>query len=248
MVAGEAAADAVRRARAMPGLAVGLHLVVIEGPAVCPPPGIPALVDGNGMFPSHQLGLGVRYFTRPDVRRQLAAEIAAQFAAFRETGLPLDHADAHKHMHLHPTVGAMLIGIGRRFGLRAIRVPAEPPRTLAACGVAPTSGARLLHRWSSLLRWRARRAGMALNDAVFGLTWSGAMTEERVLELIPHLPEGVSEIYFHPAVGRDALLTALMPLYRHEDELAALVSPRVRFALGPIERTTYGALVAEMAA
>ena len=37
MVAGAAAADAVRRARGLPGLRVGLHLVVIEGPAVLPP-------------------------------------------------------------------------------------------------------------------------------------------------------------------------------------------------------------------
>ncbi len=36
MVAGPAAADAVRRARALPGLRVGLHLVVIEGPSVLP--------------------------------------------------------------------------------------------------------------------------------------------------------------------------------------------------------------------
>ena len=36
MVAGDAAADAVRRARALPGLHVGLHLVVVEGPAVLP--------------------------------------------------------------------------------------------------------------------------------------------------------------------------------------------------------------------
>jgi predicted glycoside hydrolase/deacetylase ChbG (UPF0249 family) len=37
MVAGPAVEDAVRRARALPSLRVGLHLVVIEGPAVSPP-------------------------------------------------------------------------------------------------------------------------------------------------------------------------------------------------------------------
>src|SRR5208282_2125038 len=41
MVAGPAAADAVRRARVLPSLRVGLHLVVIEGPAVLPPSEIP---------------------------------------------------------------------------------------------------------------------------------------------------------------------------------------------------------------
>ena len=86
---------------------------MIEGPAVLAPSEIPDLVDANGSFPRDQLGLGIAYFCRPRVRRQLAAEIRAQFAAFVATGLTLDHANAHKHMHLHPTVGRMLIDIGR---------------------------------------------------------------------------------------------------------------------------------------
>ena len=130
MVAGPAAEDAVRRARALPSLRVGLHLVVIEGPAVLPRARIPDLVDDRGWFPSDQLRLGLNYFFRPRVRAQLAAEIRAQFAAFAATGLTLDHADAHKHMHLHPTVGRMMIDIGREYGLRAVRVPAEPPGVL----------------------------------------------------------------------------------------------------------------------
>ena len=38
------------------------------------------------------------------MKRQLAREVAAQFAAYAATGLPLDHVDAHQHFHLHPTV------------------------------------------------------------------------------------------------------------------------------------------------
>ncbi|HQT76573.1 MAG TPA: ChbG/HpnK family deacetylase, partial [Rhodopila sp.] len=82
MVAAPAASDAIRRARRNPSLRVGLHLVVIEGPAVLPPALIPDLVDQAGQFPSDQLGLGINYFFRPRVRRQLAPEIRAQFAAF----------------------------------------------------------------------------------------------------------------------------------------------------------------------
>src|SRR5258708_35309039 len=99
MVAGPAADDAVRRALALPSLRVGLHLVVIEGPAMSRPSDIPDLVDSEGQFPSDQLRLGFRYFFRPAVRRQLARGIRAQFAAFRATGPILDHANAHKHMH-----------------------------------------------------------------------------------------------------------------------------------------------------
>jgi len=226
MVAGPAAADAVRRARALPSLRVGLHLVVIEGPAALPPAEIPDLVDTHGQFPSDQLRLGIRYFFSPHVRRQLAAEIRAQFAAFAATGLTLDHANAHKHMHLHPTVGRMLIEIGREYGLPAIRVPAEPPAVLAACGTRVGLGDRALYHWTGLLRRQARAAGLATNDHCFGLAWSGHMTTDRVRRLLAVLPDGVSEIYFHPATGRDTTLSRLMPNYQHEAELTTLLACR----------------------
>ncbi|HSU06133.1 MAG TPA: hopanoid biosynthesis-associated protein HpnK [Acetobacteraceae bacterium] len=237
MVGGPAAADAVRRARHMPSLAVGLHLVVIEGPAILPPQQIPDLLDDNGQFPSQQFRLGINYFVRPQVRRQLAAEIRAQFTAFAATGLRLDHANAHKHMHLHPTIGRLLIRIGREFDLPAVRIPAEPPAILAACGTQPGLGARALAAWTNLLRRQIRSAGLHANDHCFGIAWSGGMTADRLLRLAPHLPDGISEIYLHPANREDPLLTALMPGYRHRDELAALLDPRVRAAFqsaGPL--------------
>ncbi len=222
MVAGPASADAIARARRLPGLNVGLHLVVIEGPAVLPPAEIPRLVDATGQFPSAQLGLGLRYAFRPAVRRELVREIAAQYAAFAATGLRLDHANAHKHMHLHPTVGALLIREGLRHGLPAVRIPAEPSAPL---GRSEAPAARALRHWTRLLRRQARRAGLATNDQCFGIAWTGHMTSERLRTLIPRLPSGLSEIYFHPAAGRDALLDRLMPGYAHEAELAALCDP-----------------------
>lgn len=223
MVAGPAAADAVRRARALPNLRVGLHLVAIEGPAVLPPADISSLVDAEGQFPSDQFRLGVRYALHRAIRRQLAAEIGAQFAAFAATGLALDHANAHKHMHLHPIVGRLILDIGRDFGLPAIRIPAEPPDVLRRCGTRVGLAAWALYRWSALLRRQARAAGVAVNDHCFGLAWSGHMTADRVRRLVQVLPDGLSEIYFHPAVRRDALLRRLMPDYEHEAELAALL-------------------------
>lgn len=242
MVGGAAAGDAVERARRMPGLHVGLHVVVIEGPAVLPPHEIPDLVDASGQFPSNGLWLGLRYFFLPAVRAQLKREIAAQFAAYAATGLSLDHADAHKHMHLHPTVGAMIIDAGWAHALPAIRVPMEPVSVLAACGDRPGLGARAMQLWTRNLRRQARRVGLAVNDQMFGLAWSGAMTEARLLRLAEKLPDGVSEIYFHPAHGRDPLMDRLMPGYAHEAELDALCSPAVRAAYAGVEQVGYGDL------
>ncbi len=236
MVAGAAAADAVARARTMPELRVGLHLVAVEGPAVLAPAKIPDLVDQAGWFPSDQLRLGVRYTFSGRARRQLAAEIAAQFEAFGATGLALSHADAHKHMHLHPHVGRLMLRIGRRYGLRRVRVPAEPPSVMRRLGERPGIGAQLMHIWTTLLRAQVRAAGMETADAVFGLAWSGHMTETRMLNLLQAVRRGESggtEIYFHPAAWRDALLQRLMPDYEHEAELSALLSPAVRASAYP---------------
>ncbi len=230
MVAGPAAADAVARAQHLPGLRVGLHLVAVDGPAVLPPADIPDLVGADGQFPSHQRRLGLAY-CRPRIVRQLAAEIRAQFDAFAATGLTLAHADAHKHMHLHPVIGHLMLRIGRQFGLRHVRVPAEPPGVLARCGHAPTPGARALHAWSGVLRAQVRAAGMTAPDQVFGIAWTGGMTAERLRRLLPMLPPGLTEIYCHPATARDGVLAARMPGYQHEAELEALLDPALPGAL-----------------
>ena len=230
MVAGPAAADAVRRARSMPDLRVGLHVVVVEGRAALPG-ACPSLVDHTGWLPGDPLRAALHYALSSRARRQLRAEIAAQFRSFRGTGLPLDHANAHKHMHLHPIVGRMIIDVGAEFDLRAMRIPAEPPDVIAACGDKPGRGARALYRWTRVLRAQAVRAGLRVNDHVFGITWSGHMVAERLLTLATHLPSGLTEIYFHPAAGRDNRLDTYMPDYEHEAELAALTSPLVRDAL-----------------
>ena len=113
MVGAPALDDAVARARALPGLRVGLHVVLVDGHAVSPPAEIPDLVGPDGAFVRTQVVAGFAYFFRPRVRRQLAHEIRAQFERFRATGLGLDHVNAHKHMHLHPTVGRLMLDIGR---------------------------------------------------------------------------------------------------------------------------------------
>ena len=227
MVAGPAVADAVQRAMAMPGLCVGLHLVVTAGPAVLAPTEIPDLVNAQGWFSPDQFRLGINYGLCARVRRQLAAEIRAQFAAFAATGLPLHHADAHKHMHLHPVVARMMLDIGREFGLFRVRVPTEPPAVLARCGTRVGLGARAMYHWTRFLRRQVRAAGMVTSRYCFGIAWSGQLTTERVRRLLVELPDGESEIYFHPAVTRDTLLRRLMPDYAHEAELAALVDPTV---------------------
>lgn len=221
MVAGDAAGDAVERARRLPGLGVGLHLVLVEGRPVLPPKQIPALVDAAGQFRSDMVRTALTIFASPSARRQLAAEIEAQFAAFAATGLKLDHVNAHKHFHLHPTIASAILRAGKRHGMTAMRAPIEPPAVIAAIDGTPRR-AGIEHLWAKVLRRRLRKAGVTVPDNVFGLAWSGAFTAPKLLALLENLPSGLTEIYAHPAL---APYPGSAPGYRYADELAALTDP-----------------------
>jgi hopanoid biosynthesis associated protein HpnK len=224
MVAAPAAADAVERARRLPGLKLGLHLVLVDGQSLLGHARLPTITGPDGRFGRDQVRRGFTYALSPAARRELDSEIRAQFAAFRRTGLPLHHADAHKHMHMHPVVAELMMRIGAEYGLKRLRVPAEPRAVLRACGERPGIGAFALYQWSKLLRGMARRHRLASPDHVFGIAWSGQMTEARLRRLLKHLPPGSSEIYFHPATERDRDLQALMPDYDHIGEFQALLA------------------------
>lgn len=229
MVSAPAAQDAVARARRMPSLRIGLHLVLAEGRPTLPPATIPDLVDASGNFRTDMARAGAAMFFRPRVRRQLAEEIAAQFEAFDATGLKLDHVNAHKHFHLHPTIASLILSIGARHGLKGARVPREPRAALDAVEPGTTGLAdSALAPFSALLTARFRAANLTVPDQVFGLKWSGTMTRDRVAGILANLPEGLSEIYLHPATAGGFQGSA--PGYRYRDELEALLDSTVAAA------------------
>jgi hopanoid biosynthesis associated protein HpnK len=230
MVGAPAAADAVARAQLMPRLRVGLHLVLVEGRPVAPTEEIRDLVGGSGRLRTDLAAYGLAIMIRPAVRRQLRTEIRAQFEAFRATGLSLDHVNAHQHYHLHPAIVTELLDIGRDYGMDALRVSFEPGALLRAVEPTPRSMVtRLAAPWAALARARARAAGLIVADRVFGLAWSGAMTETRLAGLIAGLPTGWTEIYTHPATAQEFPGSAAG--YRYHEELSALLSPICRDAL-----------------
>ena len=228
MVGAPATAAAVELARRLPRLAVGLHLALVDAKPVLPPSAVPDLVDGRGRFRANMALSGAAMFFLPHVRRQMRAEIRAQFEAFRATGLKLDHVNAHKHFHLHPSILSAILELAKEFGVhgrsRAFRASRRSWHRI--------EGERRGLTGLRLAAWRAfsarvlKRAGVAAPDQVFGLAWSGAMTHSRLSGLIAHLPEGVTEIYTHPATSSG--FAGAAPGYRYEEELAALTSPALR--------------------
>lgn len=221
MVGAAAAEDAVLRAKRLPGLRVGLHVVVLDGHASLPPEKVPAIADSNGWLGDNLLKFGVGLL-RPAARRQLREEIRAQFRAFASSGLSLDHVNVHKHLHVHPFVLTMLIEIAQEFGSPPIRVPREP-------GFDLSPDKLLMRPWLKRMARRCRAAGLYSNDQLFGLADSGRMDESRLLAVLSNLPYGVTEIYSHPA--KELGIAKAAPDYLHTSEFEALMSERVRGAI-----------------
>lgn len=253
MVTAPAADDAVARARRLPTLGVGLHLVLVDGVPASPPEQLPDLVGPDGRFTIDPVRVGIKLFFQRSVQRQVETEMRAQFERFRATGLPLDHVDGHHHFHQHPTIVGMLVRMASEYGVRAVRVPVEP--LWASWRAQRSTLMRRLLGWLFAvtrftgMKRRLRAAGIAFNDHIFGLHDSGHMTPERVDRFLAHLPEGVSELYCHPAARRWSGIDNLPESYLCIEEYRALADParRERLLEAGVERIPFRALCSAVA-
>lgn len=213
MVNAPATEDAVRRAKENPGLGVGLHLDLCR---------------------NNPAAWGMKYFFLPGHRRRLEPEIRSQIEKFLSFGLKPTHADGHCNIHVHPVIFPILADLARRYGIPRLRLPGGEARLSAGyerrgffgrLGLAGVFGAL-----GAYLRPQAR--DLTVPERTYGLLRSGMMGEDYLLWLMRRLPEGLTEIYFHPSTEPRSAV-GLRPTATHQtiSELEALLSPRVREAL-----------------
>ena len=232
-------AEAVKISRRNPGLQVGLHLTLVQGRSVLPPAQIPALVDADGNFSAHPVRAGIRYFLDRGLYCQLKREIEAQIKKVLDAGIALSHIDGHLNIHLHPTVFRILVELMPRYGISTFRLAQERLAENLRCDGRRKFGKMLENRIFTSLVDHARpeldRIGMRYAAEVKGVLNSGRMTEEYVLNILDDIRDGLTEIYFHPGILPDAEISRRMPDYRHQEELAAIVSPAVRERLKELQ-------------
>jgi hopanoid biosynthesis associated protein HpnK len=238
MTGGKGFEEAVELGRANPGLQVGLHLTLVQGRAVVAHTGFPTIADQEGNFTNDPVHAGMRYFFLKPLRKQLRREIEGQIKRFLATGLSLSHVDGHLNIHMHPVVFDILCELMPRYGITSFRLSRErlgvelgvSRRRLAGKAVDAFIFSRLAARCRPMLD----RLGITYTAEVKGLLNSGAMTEAYLLQSLDRLGPGTTEIYFHPGCHPDDELRRWMPAYCHEEELAALTSPRVRERLAEL--------------
>ncbi len=213
MVNETAVEDAVRIAQRNPALCVGLHLTLCDGRATRVSP----LTDRAGDFVRSPARAGLRYFFARRLAAPLREEIRGQFDRFRTCGFPASYWDGHAHLHLHPRILGLALPIATESGFHGMRLVREPgpPALLPA----------IFHGLSQAAIPRLRTHGIHFADRVFGLRHTGRMNTAYLAELLQNLPDGLSEVYFHPGAETGEIdYAALRPLIdRNGIVLASLI-------------------------
>ena len=220
MVNEPSCAEAVALARENPQLGVGLHIALLHGCSALPPEKIPGLVNAHGEFSNNPVAAGMKFFFQRELRAQIEAEVAEQFVRFRATGLKLDHVNGHLHIHLHPVVLEILMRRADEWGITHFRFTRDPfwlnARLASGSWLYRASHAMIYRLLSARARGALEQRGIKFTSQVFGLLQNARVDAAYVSKLLPHLPDGDSELYSHPSLDE----------FRPEFE--ALIDPAVK--------------------
>ena len=204
---------------------MGVHLAFVAGRPLSGPGS--SLAGPGGSFPPSAAAFARLWLAGRIRGDDLEAEALLQIARLRAAGISPSHLDSHQHVHLLPGVFERIADLALRQGIRHVRLPDErlPPGGLPAGRLFRLPGLLALR----LLSARARRRRRLAPPCRFaGFLDGGRLTEERLLSLLSGLAAGTTtELMCHPGLSPSTAEVRAWG-YRHEEELAALVSPRVR--------------------
>ncbi len=111
---------------AIPGLEVGLHVNLTEGPPQASPAEVPRLIDPRGFLKRSFVDYYLSARHDAEVLKQVEIEIRAQFEKAAGCGLRMNHVNGHQHVHMIPGIFEMVCRMMTDYGMKFIRIPSEP--------------------------------------------------------------------------------------------------------------------------
>ncbi len=230
---GRAYDSALEAARQNPELGIGVHLNLGDGRPVAPADQVPGLLNDAEEMEGGTEGLLLRIASRHLRMEEVEQEWDAQIRKIRDSGIAPTHLDGHKHVHMLPGLFEVALRLAKKHGIKAIRVANEESslRSALSAGavrsavVALKQGAqaRGLNLLARDAREMAEREGIATSDYFCGITQTGGLTREGLVEFLEKLPEGTTELMCHPGyVDEDLRKTPTRLQESRKDELDIL--------------------------
>ena len=212
MVSAPYFAPAVHLAFVQTTLAIGCHIVLVDGAPLLPPSEIPSLIDpeqpASGRFrPS--LRAFLRDLLRGRIRgAEIEAEAIAQIRRAQTSGLHVTHLDTHKHTHMFRRVLGPVLKAAQQCGVACLRNPFEPGwavRATHASGILRRLQVHALRTRRASFTRLTRRSGIATTDGAVGVLATGTLDPATLRSLLSQMPNGVWELVCHPGYQDNAL-------------------------------------------
>ena len=236
---GAAFAGGVQAARSAPGLGVGVHLNLSDGPPVADRETVTTLLNNDGEFAGGPESLLLRRARGGLSMAEVENEWDAQIEKVRDAGVAPTHLDSHKHVHMLPGLFEAALRLAKRHDIGAIRVALEASslRTALSTGAKQHLGvvmkqgvqARGLKLLARDARELAEHAGISTTDYFCGIAQTGELTRAGVEQLVKSLPDGTTELMCHPGYMDSALQKTPTRLQdSRQTELQILTDTRIR--------------------
>jgi len=241
-----AADEAIKTAKKLPRLGVGVHLNLTEGTPLSKDTCVDYLCNTERQFILSPVKLAFLSIAAHKVRTGIRTELAAQIQSVIDKGIKPTHLDSHKHIHSFPAIFPLVCELAGRFNIPAIRWPLEPKELSRIPWPLPSQGGR---KRAGLVRVMAKinyaqNPALLKTDAFFGIAHTGKIDANffRAVALYNSVP--TAEVMTHPGFpeGLDPNKTRL--IRQRKVELEALCSEKTKqyFKDAGIKLVHYGQL------
>jgi hopanoid biosynthesis associated protein HpnK len=225
-----AADEAVKIARKLPGLGVGVHLNLSEGAPLSKDSSIECLLNIDGEFALSVLKLSVLSIAGHKIRNAIRTELAAQIQWILDKGLTPTHLDSHYHIHTLPPIFPIVCDLARRFEIPAVRFRFEPKDLCRMPWPLPAEGGRQRARTGRIMARinRLQDSRFLKTDAFLGIAHKGKIDVSFFKAVTLYSSARTAEVMTHPGLADTAGPDETKRQHQQRLELEALCSERTK--------------------
>jgi len=238
--------EAVKLAKSMPNLGVGIHLNLTEGLLTSKDSQVKCLSNKNGDFAFNPAKLFFLTMLNSKIKEAIRLELDAQIQWLIERDIRPTHIDSHKHIHTIPAIFKIVAGLAEKYDIPAIRWPVERQKFPSGYWPDPHIKGLLRSKIICILAVinKLQNPRYFRTNGFLGIAHTGQINISFFKAASSHSSASVLEIMTHPGFIEGLNPSRTRLLEQRKAELDALCSEQTKlyFEKAGIQLVHYGQL------